>query len=330
LGNGVTDTKVVAGIITDGTSKLTLGVAGTSVGSIDFKNATSGTVNVSPPTGALGTTNIIWPNASSILPIFGQQVTFSGPTAARTYTLRDGNSTLATLDAAQTFTGQQTANLIAKANSTTVSPIEFTPSGASLETASEQGDMEVDANGILYYSDAANERGVAGGEQYLILTSNNTLTSQTGVQPIFDGGGGPTNGRITVAGSRTYYFELDFDVQNMSSTSGTFSLAFGGTATLTSIRYHPFAQKTSQGTLNTSSDIVVTTAASTALVSANTTVQGRVHATGTIRVNAGGTLIPQIAFSTVVGAVTPIIQADSYIKLKCLGTNTVVSVGNWD
>src|SRR5213078_2732351 len=39
LGAGTVDTKVAAGLITDGTSKLILGVAGASVGSIDLKNA---------------------------------------------------------------------------------------------------------------------------------------------------------------------------------------------------------------------------------------------------------------------------------------------------
>lgn len=61
LGAGTTDTRVAAGIITDGTSKLTLGVAGTSVGSVDFKNATSGTVTLSPVTGALGTVTLSLP-----------------------------------------------------------------------------------------------------------------------------------------------------------------------------------------------------------------------------------------------------------------------------
>lgn len=67
LGAGTTDTKVVAGIITDGTSKVTLGVAGTSVGSVDFKNATSGTITLSPPTGALGTVTLSLPAATDTL-----------------------------------------------------------------------------------------------------------------------------------------------------------------------------------------------------------------------------------------------------------------------
>lgn len=90
------------------TKQLTLGVAGTSVGSLDFKNATSGTITMSPPTGALGTVAVTLPNASTTMPIFGQQMTFSGPTAARTVTLPDANFTAARTDAANTFTGNQT------------------------------------------------------------------------------------------------------------------------------------------------------------------------------------------------------------------------------
>lgn len=67
LGAGTTDTKVVAGITTDGTSKVTLGVAGTSVGSVDFKNATSGTVTVAPVTGALGAVTLSLPAATDTL-----------------------------------------------------------------------------------------------------------------------------------------------------------------------------------------------------------------------------------------------------------------------
>lgn len=58
LGAGTTDTKVVAGIISDGVSVLTLGVAGASVGGIALKNGTSGTITINPPTGALGTVTV--------------------------------------------------------------------------------------------------------------------------------------------------------------------------------------------------------------------------------------------------------------------------------
>lgn len=67
LGAGGTDTKVVSGIVSDGTSQLTLGVAGASVGSVAFKNATSGTITLQPVTGALGTVAVSIPAAADTL-----------------------------------------------------------------------------------------------------------------------------------------------------------------------------------------------------------------------------------------------------------------------
>jgi hypothetical protein len=47
--------KVAAGINSDGSTQLRLGAAGSLVGSVRYENATSGTITVSPPAGALGT-----------------------------------------------------------------------------------------------------------------------------------------------------------------------------------------------------------------------------------------------------------------------------------
>ena len=49
------------------TSVITLGVAGASVGGVAFKNATSGTVTLSPVTGALGTVTLSLPAATDTL-----------------------------------------------------------------------------------------------------------------------------------------------------------------------------------------------------------------------------------------------------------------------
>ena len=67
LGAGGTDTKVVAGIISDGISIVTLGVAGTSVGTIVFNNATSGTISLLPVVGALGIVTLSLPAATDTL-----------------------------------------------------------------------------------------------------------------------------------------------------------------------------------------------------------------------------------------------------------------------
>lgn len=67
LGAGTTDTKVVTGVTTDGTSAINLGVAGTSVGKVVLANATSGTITLSPPTGALGTVTVTVPASTDTL-----------------------------------------------------------------------------------------------------------------------------------------------------------------------------------------------------------------------------------------------------------------------
>jgi len=46
LGAGTTDTKVIPGMTTDGTSQLTMGVAGTSTGAYKATGATSGTASI--------------------------------------------------------------------------------------------------------------------------------------------------------------------------------------------------------------------------------------------------------------------------------------------
>ncbi|MDE1868075.1 MAG: hypothetical protein KGI08_10265, partial [Thaumarchaeota archaeon] len=51
----------------DGTSVVTLGVAGASVGSVAFNNTTSGTITLSPVTGALGTVTLSLPAATDTL-----------------------------------------------------------------------------------------------------------------------------------------------------------------------------------------------------------------------------------------------------------------------
>lgn len=60
-----------------------------------------------------------FPNANTTIPIFSQLITFSGPTAPRTVTLPDAAFTAARTDAAQTFTGTQTITQIDLGNADT-------------------------------------------------------------------------------------------------------------------------------------------------------------------------------------------------------------------
>lgn len=129
-----TDTLTVGNIVAGLTTSLLLGTAGSAVGNIGFRNATSGTATLAPPTGALGTYTVTLPNAASTLPIFGQQITFSGPTAARTITLPDANFTVARTDAANTFTGVQTMT-----SPSFTTPVLGTPTSGNLSNCTADG-----------------------------------------------------------------------------------------------------------------------------------------------------------------------------------------------
>lgn len=112
-----------------------------------------------------------WPDANTTLPIVSQQLTLSGPTAARTITLPDANFTAARTDAAQTFSGVQTfgggAMYIGNAGSS--SPYFFTFLG---------NDHTYNAAGlglnIYNYAAGNNEYGVSFRGANVIATSGDS------------------------------------------------------------------------------------------------------------------------------------------------------------
>lgn len=68
-GGGGVAPATVAGLASDGTSVFVAGVAGTSVGGLDLKNATSGTISLRPVTGALGAVTVSFPAATGTVAV---------------------------------------------------------------------------------------------------------------------------------------------------------------------------------------------------------------------------------------------------------------------
>lgn len=206
------------------------------------------------------------------------------------------------------------------AGTNTVPPIKLT-SGVNL-TSSTAGAIEYDGN-AFYGSVNASERGVIPTEQLIVLTSTNTLTSQTGVQPIFDGGGGPAGGQITLSVG-TYRFECMFSLTSMSATSGSFGFDLGGTATKT----YTYMTIATDAALATASNTQTTfnTAANTALCTASTSTTGYAYIRGLIRITVAGTIIPQVSLTTAAAAV---VGTNSYFYVNQIGNATVATVGNW-
>lgn len=215
-----------------------------------------------------------------------------------------------------------TAGFLLAAGTTTTYPVSFTT--GTLMTTAAAGALEFNT-GIFYASGVASSRQVIDAEQFIALTSGNTLTSQTAVQPMFDGGGGPAGGALTVAGSTSYQFECSFSLSSMSSSSGSFGFALGGTATLTSQTWYTNGNKATLATAATPQS-TYNTAANVALTTATVATVGWAEVRGIVRINAAGTLIPQVSLGVAAAAV---VDGNSFCRFWPVGSNTVVNVGNW-
>lgn len=181
-------------------------------------------------------------------------------------------------------------------------------------------------NDVFYSTPDASNRGVDLSEHFVILTSSNTLTSQTGAQPIFDGGGGPANGAITLAVG-TYFFECQFALTTMNTSSGSWGFALGGTATKTEGWVaHTSRPATSLATAENEGMLTFNSAANTAWGAASTDAQGVAHVSGVIRVTVAGTIIPQVSLGVANAAV---VQANSFFRIRKIGSSSVATVGNW-
>jgi hypothetical protein len=150
---------------------------------------------------------------------------------------------------------------------------------------------------------------------YSIVGSNFSLTAGTGLQSAF-----PTTGDVfTLSASTTYEFEGIYFITK-SGTTCTTSLAFalGGGASVTSIKYHVLAQNTAVNTTGaTVASAWVNQVAST-VVNATATTDVVIKFKGLIRMNAGGTVTPQVQFSA--APTSPVMTVDSHIKFTPIGT----------
>ncbi len=148
----------VAGFNFNGTSAITLGVAGTSVGSVGFRNATSGTITVSPVTGALGT------------------VTLSLP--ARTATIATTTGTLTSGRCAQF---DASGNLV----QASVTCTAWTPGGVanSIQINSGGGLFDGGANAVLDLTTSTLALGTNSTQSGKLLLRNGTNANTTTIQP---------------------------------------------------------------------------------------------------------------------------------------------------
>lgn len=215
------------------------------------------------------------------------------------------------------------------ANATTTPT--FSPNGLTARTITFAGGMALNAGAIpgnlaemLVRYNLANTRWellnpavvnasmVMAGEVFKVLTADDTGgTNVATAQPWF-----PTAGSVVVAAGTAYQFNgLLWLSRSAGTTSHTTGTLFGGTATLSSAVY---AVDTMIG------DVNALVALNTILAVDGTLAVGKVASTsateqvilqvrGIIRVNAGGTLIPQFKYSVAPGG-TPTVKAGSFFR----------------
>jgi len=219
-----------------------------------------------------------------------------------------------------------TVNL--SAGTTTVAPLDFV-TGTNLTTPAA-GAWEYDGT-AFYATPIASNRAVTVIEHFVARTGTKTMTSNTALQAIFSGGtGGLTSGALTVGASTSYFFEMSINVSAMSATSGNmgFSIVGAGTATFTSAAWHAFGlDSTTQQTAAAAGTSWQSTAGATGnIVTAAVGTAASAIVKGIFRINGAGTIIPSIQLTTASAAV---IGVNTWFKCYPVGTNTVVSVGNW-
>jgi hypothetical protein len=148
-----------------------------------------------------------------------------------------------------------------------------------------------------------------------ILDADFTFLAKTAAQQLLNAS---PNGALNVPVG-LYEFECEFSITNMSTSSGTFGFALGGSATLDSQAWSSYALASSPLSGEASDAVSFNTAANTALTANSTTGIGWAHIRGVFRVSAGGTIIPQVSF-TVGGAISTV-KKNSFFRCKKLNQN---------
>ncbi len=163
---------------------------------------------------------------------------------------------------------------------------------------------------------------------FISTTADYTLTNNGSAEKCFNGS---TNGQITLPASMSYYFDWYVALTNTGTTSHTWALLFGGTASLTSGMGIGTGETATSNALTAVSRLYSTTLG-TALVltaaSTSATENAILTYHGVIRINAAGTLIPQIKPSAATTGTAKVL-ANSHFRMLPIGADTSAFLGPW-
>ena len=206
------------------------------------------------------------------------------------------------------LTAGSTVSLVA--GTTSVQPLKFAPTGATL-SAPVAGSLEYDG-AVAYltpgFPTTTSGRGSIAAPFYYSLGSAASQSNATTIQPLFPG---MSNGLYVQTGT-LYDVEIVAGVAMGNATAKTATLTLGGTAT-----YYQYAHElafTQSAALATAANSAMAFSVTSAIVTSSL-----INATfsfvwkGQIRVNAAGYFLPQITYSVL--PATASLGAGSYIKV---------------
>jgi hypothetical protein len=166
--------------------------------------------------------------------------------------------------------------------------------------------------------------GVTPTMQIICPSAAFTLTNGTGAQAVFN----TPQDTISVQAATTYMFEGQYLLQT-GATSHSTSMSFVlTTATITNITWFVLATAgNGAGSLaTTQTTTFYNSSGGGSVIGSSTNSHTLIKFEGVLRVNVGGTVVPNIAFSVAPG-VTCSTLVGSYIKFYPIGANTIDSVG---
>ena len=185
------------------------------------------------------------------------------------------------------------------------------------------------ASPVIYGTPIGTQRGVIPNSQFYRLNADYVGTASTSAQGIYGSSLG-----VTLSSSTVYAFEMVVVFsKTATATAHTFSLGFGGAATLNNILYggvyNVTATAFTSGTNGSPSTFFSNTASatSTGAATASANFAWTMSHRGTVSINAGGTFIPQYTTSVSVGPYSTL--AGSYILIYPIGSAGLINVGTW-
>jgi hypothetical protein len=309
---------------TPASAKVTLYVDNTANPILKFVDDNGLVVNQLDDRNTVTATNKTFTTPTLTTPLISAGLTASGSGAndfsASTGTFKTSTGAN-TLSGATTMAATKALTLAAGTATAGQAPLYFV-SGTNL-TAAAVGAVEFDGT-CFYSTPVASARGLSPSTMFSIVPAGDfTLATTSGVQAAF-----PTTGDVwTLAATTAYFFEGTYYITH-STTTCTCAMAFatGGGASITSIYYTALSViNAADGAPAAPVMTWVDTNAST-VVTATSTVGWAIRFQGILRMNAAGTITPQVNWSA--NTTAPVMKVNSYIKFTPLGTNTTNILGN--